>query len=166
MDGLPDADIGAAATDVAVHGRVDVRIGRLADARKQAHRRHDLPRLAVAALNDIEPLPGRANSVGNAARDCLDGDDFLAGGVARGHRARPHRLTVDVHRARPALRTPASVFGAGQIELVAQDPQYRHVGIDAAEIVLLAVDGELHCRSPVRADRGEASSDSALPTAP
>ena len=83
---------------------------------------------------------------------------FFPVGVPRGHRARPDCLTVDMYRASPALRTPAPVFGAGQIEFVAKHPQQRHVAIDAGEIVLLPVDVELHCRSPVRwsAEQSEA----------
>ena len=39
-------------------------------------------------------------------------------------------LAVDVHRAGAALRDAAAVFGAGEADLLADDPQERRVGLD------------------------------------
>src|SRR5262245_20681530 len=50
FDRRTDPRIGAAAADVAGHGIVDVRIARLRVAGEQRACRHDLARLAVAAL--------------------------------------------------------------------------------------------------------------------
>src|SRR5882762_11233621 len=52
----PDALIGAAAADVR-HGVVDLLVGRLRPLPEQRRRRHDLPRLAIAALRDVERRP-------------------------------------------------------------------------------------------------------------
>src|SRR5262245_58284745 len=50
LDGFANAQIGSAATDVAGHGVVDVGIGGVLVACEQGCGRHDLARLAVAAL--------------------------------------------------------------------------------------------------------------------
>src|SRR5579864_555516 len=51
LDGVTNPDVGAAAADVACHGRIDVRVVRTGCGIQQRHRRHDLPGLAVAALD-------------------------------------------------------------------------------------------------------------------
>src|SRR6202040_3660913 len=50
LDGLADADIGAAAADIACHRGVDVGIIRMWRCGQQSRRSHDLARLAIAAL--------------------------------------------------------------------------------------------------------------------
>src|SRR5919109_480279 len=50
MDSGADPDISGAAADVAVHGEIDVAVGRLLDLAQQSDGAHDLTRLAVAAL--------------------------------------------------------------------------------------------------------------------
>src|ERR1700704_935965 len=57
LDRFANAGIGAAAADVAGHCVVDVGIGRMRVARQQRRSRHDLARLAVAALNDLTVEP-------------------------------------------------------------------------------------------------------------
>ena len=76
LDRLPDAHIGPAATDVAGHGRVDVRVVGMRDRIEQGRRRHDLARLAIAALDDFEIQPSLLyfRAVGRSA-DALDGRD-------------------------------------------------------------------------------------------
>src|ERR1700686_3391552 len=56
VDGRPDARIGPTAADVG-HLAVDVGVGRLRLPLEQVHRGHDLPRLAVSALGNIELDP-------------------------------------------------------------------------------------------------------------
>src|SRR5262252_5173419 len=57
LDRLADADIGAAATDVAGHRCVDVSVGGLGIGGEQCSRGHDLPRLTIAALDHLEIEP-------------------------------------------------------------------------------------------------------------
>src|SRR5439155_13892489 len=52
VNGRPDTPVGAAAADVA-HLGVDLRVGRFRAALEERRRRHDLPRLAVAALGHV-----------------------------------------------------------------------------------------------------------------
>src|SRR5688572_19606521 len=53
LDRRADALIGAAATDIPAHGRVDVGIRRVSLLGEQGGRAHDLPALAVAALRHV-----------------------------------------------------------------------------------------------------------------
>ena len=58
FDGFANAHIGAAAADVAGHCRVDVRVVGTWCRRQQRRCGHDLPGLAIAALNDFKVEPG------------------------------------------------------------------------------------------------------------
>ena len=73
--------------------------------------------------------------------DALDGDGAGA-----------HHLAVQVHRAGAALRDAAAVLGAGEADLLADDPQKRRAGFHL-HVARPAVDIELRhdnllCRSP------------------
>src|SRR5262245_12610701 len=57
LDRLADADIGAAATDVAGHRCIDISIGGLGISGEQRSRGHDLPRLTITALDYLEIEP-------------------------------------------------------------------------------------------------------------
>src|ERR1700722_19253030 len=57
FDRLADAHIGAAAADVACHCCIDIGIVRVRGAFEQRRRRHDLARLAIAALDHFEIEP-------------------------------------------------------------------------------------------------------------
>ena len=56
--------------------------------------------------------------------------------VADADRAGALHLAVDVHGAGAALRDAAAVFGAGQADLLADDPQQRRVGLDLHVAIL------------------------------
>src|SRR2546426_12373845 len=81
VDRGADALIGAAAADVG-HRLVDVLVGRLRVLLQQRSRRHDLSRLAVAALRHVERRPCLLHGVRAGGRKPLDGDD-LVGGLQR-----------------------------------------------------------------------------------
>src|SRR5882724_3780289 len=141
VDRRADARVGAATADVG-HRRVDVLVAGTAVLGEQRHRRHDLARLAVAALRDLVVDPGLLHRVQLAAlREPFDGQHLLAGGGGHRHRARAHRLAVQVNGAGAALGDAAAEFGALHVEHVAQHPQQGHFGLDV-DVVLLAVDGE------------------------
>src|ERR1700733_5544098 len=52
-NGLPNADVRAAAADVAAHALFNLRVGRPGQRLQQGDGGHDLAALAVAALDDI-----------------------------------------------------------------------------------------------------------------
>src|SRR5439155_25639202 len=111
-------------------------------------------RLAVAALRHVDLGPRALHRVRAVARQPFDRDDAVVGADARDRdRTRTPHVVIDVHRARPALRDAATVLGAGETDLLAQNPQQRRVGLDL-DVVRPAVDVQLgHGRSPRAAGR-------------
>src|SRR5262249_35634871 len=100
LDRSADARIGAAAADVAGHGAVDVRIARLGVGGEQRARRHDLARLAVAALRHVERKPGRLGLPAcRGGADGFDGGDALSDRRRNRRNARARRLAIDMNRA-------------------------------------------------------------------
>src|SRR5262249_4540454 len=99
--------------------------------REQRRGRHDLARLAVAALNDLAVEPGlldlrarrrRADRLDRRDRggaDAVDPGNTGTGGDA-----------VDMHSAGAAERPAAAELRAGHAEHVAQHPQERGVAVD------------------------------------
>src|SRR5579872_508657 len=76
VDRGADARVGAAAADVR-HGVVDVGVGRLRVLLEQRRGRHDLARLAVAALRHVVREPRLLHRMALAvARQALDGHDL------------------------------------------------------------------------------------------
>src|SRR6266849_4895442 len=141
-----DALIGAAAADVG-HRRVDVGVGGVRILLEQRTGRHDLPRLAVAALRHVELRPGLLHRVRARARQPFDRDGGLD--APDRHGAGALHLAVDMHRAGAALRDPAAVLRAGQADLLADDPQERRLGLHL-HVADLAVDIEFcHDRPPL-----------------
>src|SRR2546421_12657312 len=65
-----------------------------------------------------------------ALRQSLEREHALASSAGHRERARAHRLTVYVHRARSALSNAAAELRSLDVEHVAQHPQKRHLGLD------------------------------------
>src|ERR1700731_4461382 len=131
-----DALITAASTDVAVHGLVDLLVGRRRRLCQQRRRLHDLAGLAVAALRHADIAPGDLDGMLALGVEPLDGHDRLAGDVRHRDAAGAHRLTVEMNRAGAAQRDAATELRPGQAELVAQVPHERHrrVAVEAARL--------------------------------
>src|ERR1700730_5435769 len=73
FDGGTNALIGAAAANVCGHRRVDINVAGVGISCQQRRRRHDLARLAIAALNDLEIEPRLLNLSPNGGfADLLD----------------------------------------------------------------------------------------------
>jgi len=79
VNGFTDALIGAAAADVAAHGRIDISVGGIRFLGEQGDGGHDLPGLAVAALGNIFFDPGLLDGVAAVGGKAFDGGDFLSG---------------------------------------------------------------------------------------
>src|SRR6266536_1671821 len=75
---LAYADIGSAAAEIAVHGCVDVLVGRLRVFGEQGGGGHDLAGLAVAALRHVDFLPGELHGVGAVRRKAFERGDGLS----------------------------------------------------------------------------------------
>src|ERR1700731_665226 len=85
MNRGPDPLIGAAAADIAGHGRVDILVGGILVVLKKCDRLPDLARLAVAALR-YPDLPPRLLH-GMHGGDAFNGRDLGATDLAHGSRA-------------------------------------------------------------------------------
>src|SRR5258708_7963617 len=144
-----DALVRPTAADVG-HGRVDVGVGRARVLLEQRTGRHDLARLAVAALRHVERRPGLLHRMGARSGKPFDSDDAVGGlDRADGDGAGAPHLAVDVHGAGAALRDTAAVLRAGQTDLLADDPQERRPGLHL-HVADLAVDVEFcHERPPL-----------------
>ena len=141
LDGADDLQIGAAAADIAVHVLDDVVARRVLVGREQRRRLHDLAGLAVAALRHLLGDPGLLQRMAAVGRQSLDGGHGLSRDQRQRHRARAHRLAVDMHRAGAAGGDAAAEFGAGEFEMLAQHPKQRRVG-RGIDLVPLSVDGQ------------------------
>src|SRR5215469_15183760 len=150
VDRRADANICGAATDIAFHRAIDVGIARLGILLEEPDRRHDLARLTVAALHDVELLPGALYGTRDLAADAFDGGDLAVADIADLRLAGAHRIAVEMDGAGAAERQAAAELGAGEVELVAQGPEEGHVGL-RIDVVRRAIDGEAdHAAIPSR----------------
>src|SRR5580658_8435483 len=83
MDAGADALVGRAAADVPVHGVVNVAVARGGFSGQERGRRHDLPRLAIAALWHVELSPRGAHRLDGFPLEALNRYDFHLGGVGQ-----------------------------------------------------------------------------------
>ena len=104
MDRRSNSIVRATAAVVARHSGVDLVIGRMRRAFQERGRRHDLPRLAIAALGyvEVDPRPLKGMECGPFG-EALDGAHRLARDTRHRRQACSRRLAVDVHRAGAAL---------------------------------------------------------------
>src|SRR5277367_4338424 len=76
LDRLANAHVRAASADVSRHGRVDVGVAGMRGGVEQGRRGHDLSRLAVPALDDLQVEPGLLHfGAGRRGADSLDRRD-------------------------------------------------------------------------------------------
>src|SRR6516165_12112675 len=123
LDGGSDAHVSAATADVSGHRSVDVGIVGVWRRSKQRGRRHDLPGLAVAALNDFEIEPGLLHLGARRGRaDAFDGGDGAVLQCAYRKNAGTHRLAIDMHGAGAALRYAAAELRPREPKDVAEHP--------------------------------------------
>src|SRR5262249_3273899 len=125
LDGAHDALIGAATADVGAHMLDDLRARRLRIAREQVGGAHDLAGLAVAALRHALGQPRLLHRMRGVGRQAFDGGHRPAGDLRDLRLAREGALAVDVHHAGAAQAGAAAELRAGELELLADDPQER-----------------------------------------
>src|SRR5262245_42693427 len=113
LDGGTDANVGGAAADVAVHGEVDVAVGRSPHLLQKGDCAHDLPGLAVAALRYVAGDPGALDGRRLPATHRFDRRNLPVAERGDRQRAGAQRLAVEEHGARPTLGNAAPVLCAG-----------------------------------------------------
>src|ERR1700676_4386018 len=132
--------------------------------REQRRSRHDLARLAVAALNDL-PVEPSLLDLGTCGRvtNCFDRRNLgVADAVNRGDTG-PRRYIVDVHRASATQGHAAAELRAGHAEHIAQHPEQRCIAIDIHRPTC-PVYLERKSHGSLRTEPGEIASESTVTT--
>src|ERR1700733_9768262 len=128
LDCGANAHISATATDISRHRGIDIRIIRIERGCEQGCRRHDLARLAIAALDHFQIEPGLLHlCAGRRGADTFDGGDDAVAHRADGQHTRAHRLTIDMHCAGAAQGNAAAELRSGHSKQIAEHPEQRHV---------------------------------------
>lgn len=125
LDGCNDAEVGAAAADVAVHVMDDVFAAGVRSFLQQRHAGDDHAGSAIAALHGALFEEGVLERV----VDAFDSGDLFAGGGAHGGDARADGLAIEQYGASAALAFAASVLGSGEREVVAQNGEQGDIGV-------------------------------------
>lgn len=128
MDGLANALVSSAATDVAAHGVVNLRVAWRCLFRKQRHCGHDLSRLTVPTLRNVDFHPSLLDGMSAVGGKPLDGGDLFARDGRYGRHTRTGGFTFDVYRASSAQRHAAPELRASHVQCVPQYPEERHLG--------------------------------------
>jgi len=81
-------------------------------------------------LRNVESDPRALHGAARGRAQAFDGSDLLALHRRHGRDARARRLTVDVHGTGAAQRHAAAELGAGELQMIADGPQERHLRID------------------------------------
>src|SRR5215470_16735410 len=140
LDCFADSHIGAAAADIPGHCCVDVSVVGTRILGQQCRRRHDLPRLAVTALNYFLIEPGLLHFGARLGRaDSLDCGNRTAANRSDRQKTRAHRITVNMHGAGPALGDAATVFGSSHAKHIAQHPEQGSIATNV-DVVLGSID--------------------------
>src|SRR6185437_1814379 len=125
MNRLPDARIGSAPAQIAVHTSIDVLVAWMRVFGEQRSGGHDLAGLAIAALRDVDLSPGNLQRVLAVRRKPFDSSDAPVCG-ARGRRhTRSYGLTIQMNRASAALTDAAAVFRSMEVEYIPKHPEKR-----------------------------------------
>ena len=126
-----DARIGAAATEMPIHGLHDGGVARRRVGPEQRHGSHDHAGRTVTALHRVVIEERLLHAIELPVRaETLDGLDAMTGERGGARRARANRFAIDEDRARAALALAAAVLRAGQIERFAQHPEQAAIRID------------------------------------
>src|SRR5689334_2826519 len=108
--------VGATATEIAAHRRVDLLVGRRRGAREQRGGAHDLPCLAIPALWNVFRDPRALHGMCAFAGQSFDRRDATARRGGEWRHTRTCRNAVEVHRARAALSDATSKLRSGEAE--------------------------------------------------
>jgi hypothetical protein len=143
-DGGENADVAAAAAEVAVEGVDDLGVGGVGRGFKKCDGTEDHAGDAVAALHGFGIEEGLLNAMqAFASGEAFDGGDGFACGEAGGGEAGGDGLAVEEDSAGAALPFAAAVLGSGEAEIFAEDVEEGSVGV-GGKLMGLAVDGDRH----------------------
>ena len=127
LNGFAYANVGHAAADTPGHHRINIPVGRIRVILQQGRRLHDLSRLTVAALRNLQFEPGSLQWMSAVRVEPLDRCDFGAHYGAHRCDARSRRASFYVHSASTAHTNATPEFGSRETKLVADHPKQRRV---------------------------------------
>ena len=125
MDGASYALICTAAADIAGHGFVDILVRGLWILAEKNGGAHDLPRLTVAALRDVDFDPGTLYGMRIIGGEAFDGGHMPVRDTRKRRYARTNGDAIEVDRTGAAERHAAAEFCAGKSKRIADDPKER-----------------------------------------
>src|ERR1700741_3787399 len=133
LDGRPNAPIRHATAEIPAHDRADVLVTRIRIVLEEGRCLHDLPRLAIAALRNLQFDPGLLQRMLSAWIQPFDGRDLSARDGADRRDAGADRPALEVHGACATHADPASKLRAFEADDVTDHPQEWGIGgrIDA-----------------------------------
>jgi hypothetical protein len=144
LNGGDDARIGSAAANVALERAANFGFVGLWTFLEEADAREDHAGRAISALERVLIEEGLLNWMKPPVLfEALDGGDLFASDRENAGDAGAHGRAVDQDGAGAALALAASVLGAGEGEVVAEDPEEHAVGVED-DAVMLLVEDELH----------------------
>src|SRR5262249_59811671 len=109
---------------------------------QQRRCRHDHAWNAESALRHAEPDERVLQRVqGAEASQSFDRPDGTTSRLERQHETARDRLAVEMHGARAAITRAAAFLGPGQLEVLTERIEQRHVGLDE-DVGLLVVQRE------------------------
>src|ERR1700682_23910 len=127
LDGLADAHVGHTSTETPGHYRVDVLVGWIGVVLQQGGGLHDLSRLAVAALRNLQFDPGDLQRMAALRIEPLDRRHLGAGHRSYRGDTGTSGATVHMHGAGAAQPNPTTKFCSREADLIADRPQQRRV---------------------------------------
>src|SRR5215510_8342041 len=138
LDRFANPDVGTAATEVACHGIIDVRIGGIRLARQQSGSGDDLAWLAVAALHHLQVEPSFLNLLAvRCITDGFDCSDCRGADTVDGGNAGASGDTIDKYGTRATQRLAAAELGASHAEHVTQHPEQGGVAVNIYGVIRL-----------------------------
>gem|GEM_PF-4302561 len=148
VDCCANPAVGAATANVTGHRRINIRVGWSLLFGEQGTGTHDLARLTITALRDVQRFPGHLHGMRAIRRKAFDGGDLLACGISSRCHTRAYWLSVDVNGAGAAEAHAAAELCAFQIQFIPKEPEQWHFGI-AVKPLLLPIDSERNHRTSI-----------------
>src|SRR5580693_2215113 len=124
---LADSNVGHAAANTARHHRVNVAVTGIGKIFQQRGCLHDLSRLAIAALGNLQLKPRGLQWMPALRIEAFNRRDLCPGDRANRGNAGSRCASFDMHRASTTKTDSATKFRSCETKLVADYPEQRRV---------------------------------------
>src|SRR5215472_11981413 len=144
LNGCDNPWIRSAAANIALHGAPDFGLAGMWSLLQKSRTRHNHAGSAVATLHGIGLDKSFLHRMqAPVLRQAFNRRNGFSGHVDGASNTRADGRSIDQHGAGAALSFAASVFAAGEPQIVAQNPQQRAGGMNL-EAVMFLIDDEFH----------------------